>query len=95
METGISGNYKSTSGVLKPEHLMDELEKSGNKFNKEDVVMIAKTKKNELVWLEKWTSKKGLKHIIEKHSGYFENKFGVSKESIPSKITIFLHKEWK
>lgn len=31
---------------------MDELRSSGVKFTEKDVVMIAKTKKNELVWLE-------------------------------------------
>lgn len=59
MGTGFSGDYKSTSGSLKPERLMDELRNSGYKFNEEDVVMVAKTRKDELVWLEKGTSSKG------------------------------------
>ncbi|MDO4605479.1 MAG: hypothetical protein Q4B23_05840 [Helcococcus sp.] len=86
MGTGISGDYKSTLGSLKPEHLMDELKNSGYKYNENDVVMVTKTKKNELVWLEKGTSTKGLKHIIEGHANDFKNKFGVSKEAIPSTI---------
>lgn len=48
---------------------MDKLRRSGEKFTKEDVVMITKTKKNELVWLEKGNDIKGLKHIIDGHEG--------------------------
>lgn len=54
MGAGNSGEYKNTRGALKPEHLLEELRKSGVKFTEEDVVMITKTKKNELVWLEKY-----------------------------------------
>ncbi|WP_276908234.1 hypothetical protein [Peptoniphilus duerdenii] len=86
MGAGNSGLYKNTKGALKPEHLMDELRRSGVKFNEKDVVMITKTKKNELVWLEKGNEIKGLKHIIDGHEKDFKNKFGVSKENIPSAI---------
>lgn len=86
MGAGNSGLYKNTKGALKPEHLMDELRQSSVKFNEEDVVMITKTKKKELVWLEKGNEIKGLKHIIDGHERDFKNKFGVSKENIPSAI---------
>lgn len=86
MGAGNSRLYKNTKGALKPEHLMDELRQSGVKFNEEDVVMITKTKKNRLVWLEKGNETKGLKHIIDGHEKDFKNKFGVSKENIPSAI---------
>lgn len=86
MGTGYSDDYRSTSGALKPEHLMDELKDSGYKYNKNDVVMVTKTMKNELVWLEKGTSTKGLKHIIERHENDFKNKFGVLNKDIPSTI---------
>lgn len=56
MGTGFSGDYKNTQGSLKPEHLMEELRASGNKFTVEDVVMVTKTKKGELVWLEQGDS---------------------------------------
>lgn len=84
MGTGFKGDYKSTSGALKPEHLMDELRNSGHKFNEKDVVMVTKTKKNELVWLEKGSKATGLAHIIERHEKDLEKKFGVKKESIPA-----------
>ena len=86
MGTGFSGNYKSTSGSPKPEQLMDELKNSGHKYNEKDVVMVTKTNKNELVWLEKGTSTKRLQHIIEEHVNDFKIKFGVPEKGIPSKI---------
>lgn len=86
MGAGNSGLYKNTKGALKPEHLMNELKESGVKFTEENVVMITKTKKNELVWLEKGNESAGLNHIIKRHEKDFKNKFGVSKENIP--ITI-------
>lgn len=42
---------------------MDELRRSGVKFNEEDVIMITKTKKSELVCLEQSDKIVGLKHI--------------------------------
>lgn len=83
MGTGISGKYKNTQGALKPEHLMDELRSSGVKFTEKDVVMVAKTRKNKLVWLEKGNDVKGLKHIIKRHEKDLEKKFGITKEKIP------------
>lgn len=64
MGTGFSGDYNNTQGPLKPEHLMEELRVSGNKFTEEDVVMVTKTKEGELVWLEQGNSYAGLIHII-------------------------------
>lgn len=84
MGAGNSGLYKNTKGALKPEHLIDELKKSGVKFTEEDVVMITKTKKNELVWLEKGNDLAGLKHITDRHAIHLKVKFGISKENIPS-----------
>lgn len=86
MGGGNFGGFKNTKGSLKPEYLMEELRNSGVKFNEEDVVMVTKTKKNELVWLEKGNDSKGLKHIVDGHERDFKNKFGVNKESIPSTI---------
>ncbi|KFA57258.1 hypothetical protein [Mageeibacillus indolicus] len=86
MGAGNSGLYKNTKGALKPEHLMDELRRSGVKFNEEDVVMITKTKKNELVWLEQGDDIVGLEHIIKRHSNNLKEAFGVNKEQIPSFI---------
>lgn len=86
MGAGNSGLYKNTNGALKPEHLMVELRRSGVKFTEEDVVMVTKTKKNELVWLENGNDSRGQKHIVYGHERDFKNKFGVNKESIPSTI---------
>lgn len=86
MGAGNSGLYKNTKGALKPEHLMDELRRSGVKFNEEDVVKITKTKKNELVWLEQGNEIVGLEHIIMRHSNNLKEAFGVDKEQIPSFI---------
>ncbi len=38
MGAGNSGLYKNTMGALNPEHLMDELRRSGVKIKEEDVV---------------------------------------------------------
>lgn len=61
-----------------------ELRQRGEKFNEKDVVMITKTKKKELVWLEKGNEKKGFEHIIKGHEKDLEKKFGVKKQNIPS-----------
>lgn len=50
------------------------------------MVMITKTKKNELVWLEQGNEIVGLKHIIKRHTNDFEESFCVDKEQIPSFI---------
>lgn len=84
MGTGFSGDYKSTSGSLKPEHLMDELKNSGNKFTEEDVVMIAKQKNGDLLWLEKGNESAGLKHIVDRHLENLHDAFGVEEKQIPS-----------
>lgn len=86
MGTRNSGTYNTTKGALKPEHLMDELRNSGVKFTEKDVVMVTKTKKNELVWLEKGNDSRGLKHIIQRHEKDLKKKFGINKENIPSFI---------
>ena len=86
------GGFKNTKGSLKPEHLMEELRNSGVKFTEEDVVMVTKSKKNELVWQEKGNDRRGLKDIVDSEERDFKNKFGVNKESIPSAIKdIFLN----
>lgn len=84
MGGGNFGGFKNTKGALKPNHLMDELRRSGVKFKEEDVVLVAKTKKNELVWLEKGNITKGLEHILIRHEEDLKRKFGLRKEDIPS-----------
>lgn len=84
MGAGNSGLFKNTQGALKPEHLMAELEISGVKFTKKDVIMVTKTKKNELVWLEKGNDFAGLQHIIKRHGDDLRKKFNIDKNSIPN-----------
>lgn len=84
MGGGYFGGFKNTNGSLKPRHLMYELRESGVKFKEEDVVMITKTNRNELVWLEKGDNTKGLEHILQRHEKDLDRKFGLKKEDIPS-----------
>ncbi|MEB3429145.1 hypothetical protein VLK81_03760 [Citroniella saccharovorans] len=86
MGAGNSGLYNNTKGSLKPDHLMEELRNSGVKFTEEDVVMIAKQKNGELLWLERGNKVAGLIHIEEGHSENLKSAFGVNKNSIPSFI---------
>lgn len=86
MGSGNFGGFKNTKGSLKPEHLMEELRNSGVKFTEEDVVMIAKQKNGELLWLEIGNKVAGLIHIEEGHSENLKSAFGVNKNSIPSFI---------
>lgn len=86
MGAGNSGLFKNTQGSLKPEHLMSELEKSGVKFTKKEVIMVTKTKRNELVWLEKGNNSAGLQHIIKRHEGDLLKKFNINRSDIPSFI---------
>ncbi len=87
MGSGNFGGFKNTKGSLKPEHLMDELRRSGVKFNEEDVVMVTKTKKNELVWLEEGNEISGLKHIIYNHGKQFNSK-GINNENISNVLKL-------
>lgn len=86
MGSGNFGGFKNTKGSLKPEHLMEELRNSGVKFTEEDIVMIAKQKNGELLWLERGNKVAGLIHIEEGHSENLKSAFGVNKNSIPSFI---------
>lgn len=86
MRSGNFGGFKNTKGSLKPEYLMEKLRNSGVKFTEEDVVMIAKQKNGELLWLERENKVAGLIHIEEGHSENLKSAFGVNKNSIPSFI---------
>ena len=50
---------------------MKELENSGVKCNINEVVTVAKTRSNQIVWLEKGNSQSGLTHIMERHLNDF------------------------
>ena len=86
MGSGNSSRYNNTIGSLISDYLIEELRNSGVKFTESDIVMITKTKKGELVWLEKGNQYAGLQHIISRHEQDFKNKFGILKHNIPSFI---------
>lgn len=92
MGTGKSGLYRNTKGASNTtkENLIGQLEKSGIKFSKKDMVFITKDRSGQIVWLEKGNSGAGLKHILDGngttkgHANDFQKAFGVSKSDIPS-----------
>ena len=65
-------------------NLLDELAKSGVKYNPEDIVAITKTADGKIVWLENGNSNAGLEHIMQ-HADQFAAK-GVSSDKIPDFI---------
>jgi hypothetical protein len=71
--------------VLKPTELMDELARSGVKYNPDDVIAVVKTSDGKIVWLENGTETAGLKHIIKDHGTDFANK-GITQNQIPDYI---------
>lgn len=94
MGSGRSGLYKNTKGARNntTENLIKQLENSGVKFSKKDIVFITKDKSGQTVWLEKGNLNAGLNHILEGngitkgHADDFQRAFGLSKSEIPSYI---------
>ena len=76
--------------VLKPQNLVDELSKSGVKYNADDVVMVTKAADGKLMWLEKGNDSSGLKHITDGHAVDFSNR-GIS--DIPEFLNRVLQKK--
>lgn len=60
-----------SSEDLRPQALIEELSKSGQKHNIDEVIAITKTPEGKLLWLEKGNSNAGLKHILERHTSEF------------------------
>lgn len=93
MGAGFHGGFgNGTKGAqdTQTQALIGELEKSGVKFTKEDVIFVTKDATGQTVWLEKGNSSAGLEHIINGgakssgHAEHFEKAFGITKEQIPS-----------
>ena len=92
MGAGYHGGFGKTQGAKSNEtnKLIKELEISGVKFSKEDIVFITKDKTGQTIWLENGNSSAGLEHIINGngrslgHAKDFEKAFGVSKAEIPN-----------
>ncbi|HCW54409.1 MAG TPA: hypothetical protein DG753_11885 [Clostridium sp.] len=81
-------------GVSKVEwnsaELLDELSKSGVKYNPDDVIAVTKTVDGKLVWLENGNSKAGLEHIMS-HADDFASK-GIPKDQIKNLVMDGLNK---
>ena len=93
MGSGISGGYSNTKGSSSSsEALVKQLEQSGVKFSKKDMVFVTKDKTGQVVWLEKGSSSAGLKHILDGdgktpgHAEDFQRAFGISRSEIPAHI---------
>lgn len=83
MSKAISGKFSGTKG--EGAALVSQLDASGVKYNKKDVVAITKDPDGNIVWLEKGhlgDKASGLAHIIEEHGADFE-KQNISRDEIP------------
>ncbi|MBQ1327579.1 hypothetical protein [Lachnobacterium bovis] len=86
MSKAISGKFAGTKG--EGAALVSQLDASGVKYNKKDVVAITKDPDGNIVWLEKGhlgNKPSGLAHIIEEHAADFENQ-NISRDEIPQYI---------
>ena len=87
MGSGISGGYSNTKGASSSsEALVKQLEQSGVKFSKKDMVFVTKDKTGQVVWLEKGNESTGLQHIVSRHVDDFRSKHGVSKSQISNHL---------
>ena len=93
MGAGYHGGFgNGTMGAkdAQTHFLINELQKNGVKFTKEDMVFITKDATGQTIWLEKGNQSAGLEHILNGngtspgHAKDFEKAFGVSKNQIPS-----------
>ncbi len=91
MGTGFHGGFGGTKGAQEAQTqlLIKELESSGVKITKDDVVFITKDATGQTVWLENGNKSAGLEHILNGdgkstgHASDFEKAFGVSKKDLP------------
>ena len=87
MGSGISGGYFNTKGASSSsEALIKQLERSGVKFSKKDMVFVTKDQTGQVVWLEKGNASSGLQHIVARHADDFQSKHGVSKFQISNHL---------
>lgn len=89
----INTGKNTSSGLSKLEkQLIKQLEESGIKVSKEDVLKIKKlSKEQKIVWLEKGTEKAGFEHILLEHGEQF-TKQGISIAEIPDFLINALEK---
>lgn len=82
MSKGNSGYFKGTSGEGRA--LIDEVVSRGDKITSSDVVGIARTSNDNIVWLEKGhlgQNPSGLAHIVNAHESNFNQK-GIASSDI-------------
>lgn len=83
MSKPISDQFSGTTGNNAT--LISQVEQSGEKISRADVVGITKDPSGRIVWLEKGhlgVRPSGLVHIIEEHGSQFNGK-GISNAEIP------------
>ena len=86
MSKAISGEFSGTKG--EGAALVSQLEASGEKINKADVVAITQDASGKTVWLEKGhlgERPSGLAHIVDAHGDDFAKK-GITEAEIPQYI---------
>lgn len=76
----LGSKAKGMSNTWKNADLLDELAKSGVKYNLDDVLAVTKTVNGKLVWLEAGNSKAGMQHILN-HADDFAKK-GIQQNQI-------------
>ena len=83
----------NTAADLKPQDLMDELARSGVKYNPDEVIAVIRALDGKLMWLEKGNSKSGLTHILEKHADDFASlgKMCIRDSSTPICICFVIY----
>ena len=86
MGSGVSGGYSNTKGASSKDALVKQLEQSGTKFSKDNMVFVTKDKTGQVVWLEKGNASTGLQHIVSRHANDFQSKHGVPKTQITNHL---------
>ncbi len=86
MSKTISGKFSGTKG--EGSALISQLEASGERINKADVVAITQDASSKIIWLERGhlgERPSGLAHIIDAHGDEFA-KHGITESEIPQYI---------
>ncbi|MFC6295295.1 pre-toxin TG domain-containing protein [Lactiplantibacillus daoliensis] len=77
---------KKKVAVKKPQlvtnALLQQLKAKGVKYSAKDVLMVTKNSDGKLMWLEKGSSRAGLKHIQQRHAREFKER-GIAQKDIP------------
>ena len=91
MGSGAGGLYNGAAPLIDPAHI-DEMKNKGVQFSEDNVVMTAKDRDGNLMWLETGNEHAGLKHLLQGngktpgHANDFKNAFDVSPAQVPSLI---------